>query len=411
MNEIRLNLKNKKVFTTYLVIVLLLVSFMAGLYLGRSKYVQNNLQEQSVTITNKDSNKAAQVDFNLFWDVWGTIEKKYIDEPDYQKMLQGAIMGMVASLDDPYTVYMDPEASREFQEEITGTFEGIGAEVGIKNNKLTIISPLPSSPAKQAGIKARDIILKINGEDTADMNLIEAVSKMRGEKGSQVTFNIIRDDWEETQDITVTRDKIEVKSVTWYLKKQSGKSIAYIELTYFGEDTSADFKKIVTDIMAYEVDGVILDMRGNSGGYLESAIEVSSEFVASGQVVAIESFSDGEENKFKAKNGSRLVTTPTVVLIDEGSASASEIVAGALSDHRQSKLIGMKSFGKGSVQELEHYDDGSSLRVSVAKWLTPSGKNINGEGLNPDIEVDLTDEDYNNDRDPQLDKALEVIAQ
>ena len=411
MNDVRLNLKNKKVFTTYLVIVLLLVTFMAGLYIGRSKYVQNNYREKNVELANINSNKTERVDFNLFWDVWETIEEKYIDELDYQKMLRGAITGMVASLDDPYTVYMDPEANKEFQEEIAGTFEGIGAEIGIKNNKLTIISPLPSSPAEQAGIKARDTILAINGEGTIDMNLIEAVARIRGEKGSTVTLNIIRSDWDEAQDIEITRDTIEVESVTWDLKKQNGKSIAYIELIYFGEDTSTEFKKVVTDIMAYEVDGIILDLRGNTGGYLETSIEVGSEFVANGQVIAIESFSDGEENKFKAKNGARLANISVVVLIDEGSASASEIVAGALRDHRQSKLIGQKSYGKGSVQELESYDDGSSLRVSVAKWLTPAGKNINGEGLSPDIEVELSDEDYDNDRDPQLDKALEIITQ
>ena len=411
MNDVRLNLKNKKVFTTYLVIVLLLVTFMAGLYIGRSKYVQNNYREKNVELANINSNKTERVDFNLFWDVWETIEEKYIDELDYQKMLRGAITGMVASLDDPYTVYMDPEANKEFQEEIAGTFEGIGAEIGIKNNKLTIISPLPSPPAEQAGIKARDTILAINGEGTIDMNLIEAVARIRGEKGSTVTLNIIRSDWDEAQDIEITRDTIEVESVTWDLKKQNGKSIAYIELIYFGEDTSTEFKKVVTDIMAYEVDGIILDLRGNTGGYLETSIEVGSEFVANGQVIAIESFSDGEENKFKAKNGARLANISVVVLIDEGSASASEIVAGALRDHRQSKLIGQKSYGKGSVQELESYDDGSSLRVSVAKWLTPAGKNINGEGLSPDIEVELSDEDYDNDRDPQLDKALEIITQ
>ncbi|MBU1177665.1 S41 family peptidase [Patescibacteria group bacterium] len=411
MNEVRLSLKNKKVFTTYLVIVLLLVSFMAGLYLGRSQYVQNNLQRQNTELVNKDTNKTERVDFDLFWNVWETIEKKYVDDLDYQKMLRGAITGMVAALDDPYTVYMDPETSQEFQKEIAGIFEGIGAEIGIKKDKLTIISPLPSSPAEQAGVKARDTILMIDGENTTDMNLIEAAAKIRGEEGSQVTLNIIRDSWEEAKDIVITRDKIEVQSVTWDLRKYNQKSIAYIELTYFGEDTTTEFKKTITDIMAYEVDGVILDLRGNSGGYLETAIDVSSEFVASGQVITIESFSDGEENKYKAKNGSRLVNLPVVVLIDEGSASASEIVAGVLRDHRQSKLIGQKSYGKGSVQELENYNDGSSLRVSIAKWLTPSGKNINGEGLSPDIEVELSDDDYDNDLDPQLDKALEVITQ
>jgi carboxyl-terminal processing protease len=403
--------RNRKIFTIYLVVILLLGSFIAGLYLGRSKFVQKNLEKQTANleIENKYSDKTEQIDFQLFWKVWDIVDKKFIDELDYQRMLYGATSGMVASLQDPYTIFMDPKASVDFQEEIEGTFEGIGAEIGIKNEQLTIIAPLSSSPAEKAGIKAKDIILKIDGEETKGMSLIEAVSKIRGERGTQVTLTVIRDEFDEPQDFVITRETIEIESVKWELRKKGEKDIAYIELSHFGEDTPEKFKEIITDVLSRGIDGIILDLRNNTGGFLESSIEVASEFLSPEKVVAIESFSDGRKNEFKSQNGSRLTNIATAVLINEGTASASEIVAGALRDQRGIKLIGKKTFGKGSVQELEKFDDGSSLRISIAEWLTPSGKNINGEGLNPDIEVELTDEDYDKDRDPQLEKALEVI--
>ena len=409
--EVQQITKNKKVFTIYLIIILLLGSFMTGLYVGRGKHVQRNVDRQNAgQLVNKNSDQTQETDFQLFWDVWDMVDAKFVGELNYQQMLYGAIDGMLASLDDPYTAFMDPEASKEFREEIEGTFEGIGAEIGMKNNNLTIVAPLPSSPAEKAGIRTRDIIVKINGEATESMTLIEAVSKIRGAKGSEVVLTIYRDEFEEAQDFSLTRDTIEVKSVKWELKKSRSKDIAHIEISYFGEETPTEFSKAITDIMTRNVDGVILDLRNNTGGFLESSIEVGSEFIKADKVIAIEAYSNGQREEFKSNNGSRLLNIPTVVLINEGTASASEIVAGALRDQNQIQLIGQKSFGKGSVQELETFDNGSSLRVSVAKWLTPSGENINGEGLTPDIEVDLTDEDYDNDQDPQLDKALEEIT-
>jgi len=402
--------RNKKLFTIYLVIVLLFVSFIIGLYFGRSKYVQNNLAKSNgINIENKYSDNSGNVDFQLFWDVWNIVESDFIKDIDYQKMLYGSISGMLSSLGDPYTTFMDPELSKEFEEEIEGTFDGIGAEIGIKKEKLTIIAPLQSSPAEEAGLKAKDIILKIDDEETSNMSLIEAVSKIRGEKGTQVKLTITRNGFDKAKEVTITRDTIEVKSVKSEIIKKDGKRIAHIEILYFGDDTARSFKDKVTNLLSQSFDYLIIDVRNNTGGYLKSSIDVASEFIAKGDVVVYESFSDGRKNVLKAKNGSRLKNIPTVVLVNEGSASASEILAGALRDNRNVKLIGKKTYGKGSVQELKKFGDGSSMRISIAEWLTPSEKNINGEGLEPDIDIDLTDEDYNNDKDPQLDKAIEEL--
>ncbi len=401
--------QNKKILGVLAVLILLGGAFIFGLYIGRSNFVSQKYLNNNQELTARNSDKSSRVDFELFWDVWDIIDKDFIKDKDYQKMLYGSINGMLQSLDDPYTVFMDPELSEQFQDEIEGTFDGIGAEIGIKNDQLAIIAPLQSSPAEKAGLKARDSILKIDDEDTSGMSLIEAVSKIRGEKGTKVRLTIYRDKFDEPKEIEITRDEIEIDSVKYKIIDRDDKNYVHLEILYFGDDTAKDFKDTVTEILAKSVDGIILDVRNNTGGYLQSSIEVASEFLPAGDIVVYESFSDGDKNEFKAKNGSRLQNIPIVVLVNEGTASASEILAGALRDNRNVKLIGMKTFGKGSVQELKKLDNGSSLRVSIAEWLTPSQKNINGEGLAPDLEIDLSDEDYNQDQDPQLDKALEEI--
>lgn len=401
--------QNKKILGVLAVLILLGGAFIFGLYIGRSNFVSQKYLNNNQELTARNSDKSSRVDFELFWDVWDIIDKDFIKDKDYQKMLYGSINGMLQSLDDPYTVFMDPELSEQFQDEIEGTFDGIGAEIGIKNDQLAIIAPLQSSPAEKAGLKARDSILKIDDEDTSGMSLIEAVSKIRGEKGTKVRLTIYRDKFDEPKEIEITRDEIEIDSVKYKIIDRDDKNYVHLEILYFGDDTAKDFKDMVTEILAKSVDGIILDVRNNTGGYLQSSIEVASEFLPAGDIVVYESFSDGDKNEFKAKNGSRLQNIPIVVLVNEGTASASEILAGALRDNRNVKLIGMKTFGKGSVQELKKLDNGSSLRVSIAEWLTPSQKNINGEGLAPDLEIDLSDEDYNQDQDPQLDKALEEI--
>ena len=406
--------KTKRFLATYFVILLVLGSFVIGLFVGRSKGVQQNIIDQQKTISGKYSDQTEKVDFKLFWDAWNLIEQKFIHQPlDYQQMLYGAIAGMVASLQDPYTVFMDPKTTLEFKEEIEGSFEGIGAEIGIKNKKLTIIAPLHDSPAEKAGLRAHDIILKIDGKDTLGMSLVEAVSLIRGSAGTEVTLTIDRpEEFFEPKDIKIIRGKIDVKSVEWKkMTLPSGVQIAYIELSYFGESTASELKKAASEILKEGADGLILDLRNNAGGYLESSIEVVSLFLEKGKVAAIQESSSVERKEYKTKGGDLLSSFPLVVLTNSGSASASEIVAGALRDHRAVPLVGEKTFGKGSVQGLEYLYDGSSIRISIAKWLTPSGYDINGEGIAPDFEIKLSDEDYNKDKDPQLDKAKEVLDQ
>ncbi len=407
-----LSKNSKKYFHVYLAVLLILGSFTVGLLVGRSNFVRNNTNNQNDLLANKNSDNTDKVDFNLFWDAWNLIEKKYIEQPlDYKKMLYGAINGMVSSLDDPYTAFMDPEQSKEFKGEIDGNFEGIGAEIGIKNNQLTIISPIADSPAEKAGLRARDVILKIDSKDTSAMSLIEAVNLIRGKKDTEVTLSIARDD-EEAKENTIKRAKIEVKSVEWKsIKSEKDNNIAYIKLSYFGENTANELKMISSDVLAIKPKGIILDLRNNSGGYLNTSIDVASILMEKGKTVTYQvSTKEGDDKKeYKTNGGDRLSSIPLVILVNNGSASASEILAGALNENKSVPLVGETTYGKGSVQELEYLDDGSSLRITIAKWLTPSGKNINKEGIEPTDKVELTEEDYNNDRDPQLDKAKEIV--
>jgi len=404
----------KKFFLFYIVFLMILGSFTAGIFIGRSNFVQRNTNSQNNLIGNKNSDKTDKVDFNLFWDVWSLLEKKYIEQPlDYKKMLYGAIDGMVSSLDDPYTNFMDPEKAEEFKEEIDGNFEGIGAEIGIKNNQLTIIAPLSDSPAEKADLRARDAILEIDGKNTSEMNLIEAVYLIRGSKGTEVKL-IIGREGEDTKEYKIIRDKIEVKSVEWKKIKSAEKNdIAYIELSSFGESTANDLKKISTEILKAKPKGIILDLRNNTGGYLETSIEVASIFMKKGETVTYQvSTEEGKDKKeYKTEGGDRLSSLPLVILVNNGSASASEILAGALNENLSIPLVGETTYGKGSVQQLEYLDNGSSLRITIAKWLTPSGKNINHEGIEPTHKIELTEDDYNKDRDPQLAKAKELIDQ
>ena len=395
-------------FKIYAIILIILASFIAGLFVGRSRTVTTNTLKQLGQVENKYTDQTEnKTNFQLFWDVWDIVNEKFIHKPlDYQKMIYGAISGMLESLDDPYTAFLNPEESKEFLAEIEGEFEGIGAEIGIKNELITVISPLSNAPAEQAGLKPNDIIIKINNEDATKMTLIEAVSKIRGKKGTHVKLTIIRDKKENPQEISITRDKIEVKSVQYSFKQNN---IAYIKLSYFGEKTAQEFQNAVTNILTKNPKGIILDLRNNAGGYLNSSIDVIDFFIDKNKIAAIEKFSSDKTKKFITKSDPALGNISVVVLVNNGSASASEIVAGALRDIRKIKLIGEKTYGKGSVQELEYLSDGSTVRISIAEWLTPNNTNINGTGLEPDIKIDLTEEDYDQNKDPQLDKAIEEL--
>ena len=347
------------------------------------------------------------VDFNLFWDVWNLVKNKSYDKniPDTQ-LFYGALSGIVALVGDPYTVFMTPQDSDQFQQDLKGNFEGIGAEIALKNGNITVVAPLPDTPAEKAGLKPKDIILKIDGTSTKDMSVDTAVQLIRGKKGSKVTLNIFRDGLSAPIDLRIVRDTITVKSLTWEVKNNN---IAYVKIRQFNEDTMPLFDQAINDILAKgNIKGIILDLRNDPGGYLQTAIDVAGEWDGTDTVVS-EKLRDGSEIKHVANKQPRLANYPTAVLVHGGSASASEIVAGALQDWGKAEIVGDKTFGKGSVQDLTDLPDGSSLKITIAKWFTPKERSIDEQGITPDIYVHITDDDYNHDRDPQLDKALEIL--
>jgi len=398
--------KRKKIILILSFLFLSFSSFGLGFLYGRGEinfYLPSN-KDIAPAIINKEPLKK-EIDFSLFWNVWDLIKEKYAGKIDYQKMFYGAISGMVNSLEDPYTAFLDPEQTKKFEDDMKGTFEGIGAEIGIKNNQLMIIAPLDDTPAQKAGLLAGDKILKINNEETQGMSLNEAVSKIRGPKGTEVKLLIMRDKFNQPKEFKITRAVIEVKDVVWSLKEND---IAYIKIRNFGENSANNFKDLANEILSKNPKGIILDLRDNPGGYLDSSVEIASKFIPSG-VILYEKFKDGHKKSYNSSGDSILANYKLVVLINQGSASASEIVAGAIRDHHRGTLVGEKTFGKGSVQNYEHLKDGSSVRITVAYWLTPSGESINEQGIKPDIEVKMTDEDYNQNRDPQLKKAIEII--
>ncbi len=400
----------------FLILFLLFLSFSLGAYLSeRNKVISDLVEKQSVNVGRvlgkygiiPEGKLIMDVDFDQFWEVWDTLKEQYVDQEKVtdKKIFYGALKGMVASLEDPYTVFMDPKVAKDFSDDLAGTFEGIGAEIGIKNNILTIIAPLPDMPAEKAGLMAGDLVLKIDGKSTVGIYIDEAVRQIRGEKGTDVTLSIAREGLDEMIDIVVTRGAIIVKSVYTKLRDDN---IFVIEISNFNNDTEELFNKAVREIIELNPDGIILDLRNNPGGYLETAIEVASEWVEDG-IVVTEKYSEERKTEHLARGRARLKGYKTVVLVNEGSASASEIVSGALKDYNLAVIAGEKTFGKGSVQTLTDFSDGSSIKITVAKWLTPSGRSINEDGVEPHIIVDYSLENYNNNEDPQMDKALDIL--
>ncbi|MFC1700581.1 S41 family peptidase [Patescibacteria group bacterium] len=400
--------KIKKYITIAPILVVLFITiFGLGFFIGTSN--QPSI-EKICNATGKDLRKPESVDFSLFWDTWNVIEQKYVDryDLDYQKMVYGSISGLVNSLDDPYSIFMEPQQSKRFLDDIGGSFGGIGAEVGIRKGVLTVIAPLAGNPAKEAGLRAGDKILKVDEALTMDLTLDESVDLIRGEKGTEVSLLISRDEWDEAKEIKIMRDEIKIPVFNW---KIIDGNIAYVEFYHFTENSDKEFKKIANEISKSNINGLILDIRDNPGGYLESAVDIASWFVPKGEVVITEDFGNGEKNEYFSKGYSNKISEiKTVIIMNEGSASASEILAGALRDHKGIQIVGEKSFGKGSVQQLERLKGGSSIKLTIAKWLTPSGACIEKQGIEPDIEIELTDEDIEEMRDPQLDKALELFA-
>ena len=408
--------RSKGILRRYLlffaVIFLLAGSFWFGFNRGKEQGIpeEKAFPLAETVIENKSPAYKPTVDFSLFWRVWELLKEKYVDKTslDAQRMVYGAIKGMVKATGDPYTTFFDPKETKSFSEDIIGSFEGIGAELGIKDDILTVIAPLEDSPAQKAGLRTGDKILKIGDKSTVDTTIDEAVDLIRGKKGTAVMLTVLHEGEQETREITIIRNTIEIKSVKLEFKDPD---IAYLKLTKFGEETSKEFDAAMNQILSQGSKGIILDLRNNPGGFLDKSVDIASRLIVKGEVVVAEEDSAGKKESLYTSGGDKLSSLPIVALINEGSASASEILAGALRDDRQIELIGKKSFGKGSVQELLNLPGDSSIKITVAKWLTPKGDYIMEKGISPDIEVGLTLDDFNNQRDPQLDKAIEVIKE
>jgi len=406
----------KKYLTSYVVLVIIAGAFVSGFYIGKGEkeiLVVNKKGEPIVlgeVVIRPDEVKtylSEDVDFDIFMTVWNMLKTRYVDQPVSEtKLFYGVMQGMVAGLDDPYSVFLEPKVSEEFTESLNGRFEGIGAEIAIKHEILTIVNPLPGSPAQSAGLKPKDKVLEIDGKSTEGMGLDEAVRRIRGEAGTEVVLKVYREHVEDYIDIPIVRDTIKVVSVTWEMKDDN---IAYIYMRNFNTDTTSVFKDIQKEVIQQNPKGVIFDLRNNSGGFLQTSIDVASAWVDD-KVVVSERSNDGYK-EYRSQGRSMFKDIPTVVLINGGSASASEIVAGALQDYEVAYLIGEQSFGKGSVQVLEELEDGSSVKFTIARWYTPNDRSIDEEGVMPDEEIELTEEDFGNDVDPQLNRALEYLGE
>lgn len=402
-----------------LVLLLFFVlTFILGWQLGHkdytfkwSRYVPN------ITVENKQPPQNINVDFKLFWDTWDLVSKSYWDKKaiDPNKMFYGAIQGMVAAVGDPYTMFLPPQQQQATKEDLNGSFEGVGIELGFnKDKRLVVVSPLDGTPAKNAGILPGDLIVKINDKDTSNMNLLDAVNLIRGPKGTDVTLTIFRDGETSTHDFKLTRDTIVVKSVQLEFKNtKSGKKIAVIKLTRFGERTNEEWNDAVSKILTEGSVAIVLDVRNNPGGFLEGAVFIASEFLPDGDVVLQEN-GQGQKYPYKVNRQGKLLKHQMVVLINKGSASASEIVAGALQDRKRATVVGEQSFGKGTIQDSQDLPAGTGIHITIARWLTPLGHWVNDtSGLEPDVKIEMPkpvdNKPVDATADPQLDKAIEIL--
>jgi len=414
-------------------LLVILIAFLGGYFFGVNKV---NLDWKNykpvLNIVNREPPSGLiTIDANPFWIVWQKLEENYYDKSklDQQKMLNGAITGLVQSIGDPFTLYLPPIQNTNFKQGLAGEFSGIGAELGTKDKDIIVISPLDGSPAEKAGIKAGDIIVAVDSQSTVSWSLAQAVDKIRGPKGTSVTLTVIHKDSGKKADIKITRDVITVKSVEMDIESakcsNSGCSniskdpcsgngcieFAYIRLSQFGDNTNTEWLSMVKGISDKinadpKIKGIVLDLRNNPGGYLTDATFIASEFLPKGTLVVTQD-SGNQQIPMQAQRDGLLLTPKLIVLINKGSASASEIVAGALRDNKRAELVGETSYGKGTVQEAEDLGDGAGLHVTIAKWLTPNGTWVNGKGLTPDVSIDLNPKTP--DVDTQLAKAVSEL--
>lgn len=407
-------LELSKVRKYFLIIIAIVLLFGSGYYLGYSAYKVDLKTFPKVTISRGLPVDKTNLDFSLFWQVWDNLTAKYYDKEkiNSSEMIYGAIKGMVASLGDPYTVFLPPSENKVVNEDLSGSFEGVGIQIGFKGTQLAVVTPLPGSPAEKEGIKPGDFIIGIKDEGkgiergTVGISLPEAVEIIRGKAGTKITLTLLREGINEPLVITMTRQKIDVPTITLSYVGEGG-SIAYLKLLKFGSETETEWQKAVKEIVAKkETKGLVLDLRSNPGGYLQGAVDTASEFLKLGSTVVTEEGGDKTQASYKVERVGLLQNMSVVVLINQGSASASEILAGALRDDKKIKLVGETSFGKGTIQEPEDLEGGSGIHITIAKWLTPSGYWVNEKGLEPDVKIE---DDPKTTEDEQLQKAIETL--
>jgi carboxyl-terminal processing protease len=410
--------KNSTPVTVFIAALLMVLGGVIGYRVGQSQEATGSAFKPSdlAGLMGAQPSELKNVKFDTFWEVWKLLERDYLetDRLKQDTMVHGAIAGLTSALGDPYTVYLPPEDNKRSAEDLAGAFYGVGIELGYIDNTLAVIAPVAGTPAEKAGIKTGDLILHVKDpqknldEDTTEWSLVEAVDKIRGPKGTQVALTLLRKDHAENQPfvVSVERGEIVVKSVDLSFEEHASKRVAHIKLSRFGERTQAEWDEVVAKILAEkgQVDGVILDMRNNPGGFFDGAIDVASEFIEDGVVVSQKDKVTSKE--FKAIGDARLEKYPVEVLVNKGSASASEIVAGALRDQKEAKLIGEKTFGKGTVQDRRELNNGGGIHITVARWMLPKGDWIHDEGIPVNIEVKDVPE---TPQDEVMQRAIEEI--
>ena len=379
-----------------------IIIFFGGWFIGNSNFSMTMLRVGDYETLNPDLPE--ELDYSSANEVYTTLRDNYDGELTTEELLEGIKQGLARSTGDPHTEYLNEEQAREFDDDLQGTFSGIGAELSKDNDSIVVVAPISGFPAEEAGIQSQDIIVGIDGEDTFDMSLTEAVSKIRGDAGTDVNLEIVRDN--ETLEFTITRDDIKIPSVE---SEIIDGGIGYLKIARFSDDTVGLAREAAQEFIDNDVEGVILDVRNNPGGLLHVSVDLAGIWLESGELVLEERRGGEVIDTLRSSGDAILGDLPTVVLINEGSASASEIVAGALADHDIAITLGQESFGKGSVQQLSQLNHGGVLKVTTARWYTPEGINIEEEGINPQIEVERTTEDYINDIDPQKDTAIEEL--
>lgn len=398
------------VFTIVVIILLAGAGFFSGFFVGSK---EGGDIDATIPLSGDGALTPTVIDFSPLWKSWNVINEKFVaatttNNVTDEDKLYGAIQGLAGSLNDPYTVFLPPEDSEIFEDDINGNFEGVGMEIGIRDDILTVIAPLKGNPAERAGIKTGDKILKIDNTPTDRMTIDKAVKLIRGKSGTAVVFTILREGEDELLEKDVIRGTIQIPTIDTEFR---GDGVFVIKLYNFSAISPNLFRDALRDFILSGADKMLLDLRGNPGGFLEAAIDMASWFLPAGKVVVTEDFGENERPRIHRSKGYNIFTDKLkmAILVNQGSASASEILAGALQQHGKAKLVGGRTFGKGSVQELVKITPDSSLKVTVARWLTPNGQSISDGGLTADVEVKLTKEDFEAGFDPQLDKAVEIL--